>query len=108
MKHAWNMAAVAMVAFVAVAACDSTPESLAKQQLSIAAMCTAYGKSLTELAPYRPKLDAKAVAVVESVRATLNPICLDAKAPSAVEAATTAAMSGLGQISTVLAIVKGP
>jgi hypothetical protein len=77
-----------------------------KQQLAVAAACLTYAKSLSELAPYRPKLDAKAVAIVEQVRATLNPVCLAPTPPSATEAATTAAMAGLGQLSTIIALVK--
>jgi hypothetical protein len=77
-----------------------------KQQLSVAALCHSYGLSLKEVAAYRAKMDAKAQAVVEEVRAALNPVCLSATPPSATEAATTAAMAGLGRLSTVIALVK--
>lgn len=93
---------VAVVA-ASLAACGS----LEKQQLSIAAMCHSYGASLKELANYRARMDAKAVAVVEEVRGMLNPICLSPTPPSATEAASTAAMAGIGRLSTVLALVRG-
>lgn len=96
-----KMAAAAVVA-LGLAACGTTE----KQQLSVAALCLTYGKSLGELATYRSKMDAKAVAVVEEVRAALNPVCLAPTPPSATEAASTAAMAGLGRLSTIIALVK--
>lgn len=100
LKHLIAAAVTALL----VAGCSSAIE---KQQLSVAALCLTYGKSLTELAPYRPKMDATAVAVVEAVRKSLNPVCLAATPPSATEAATVAAMSGIGQLATVIAVAKG-
>jgi hypothetical protein len=93
---------LAIAAMLTLGACTSTLE----KQVTVADMCFLYGKALEDLSPFRKDLDAKAVSIVEEVRAQLNPICLGSKPPSAVEAATSVGLTALTRLNGIVAIFK--
>lgn len=85
---------------------SSDPSSAIKEQLTVAATCKAIGLSLKDLAPFRPRMDAKAQGVVAEVLAVTDPVCTAPTAPTSTQVASTALVAAAGRLSTVLALFK--